>query len=104
MRPTGRAAMLAGVDGLVLCGDLIPFRNLVSVILRGVDIDAAHPGRIAHRQADQMFASPPPGPDLRRVGGRLLERSGAGDRLAVGVLVARRHRYLVDGHRKYWNA
>ena len=55
MRPTGRAAVFAGDDRLMLRGDLLPLRDAVGVVLRGVDVDAAHAGCEAHRQADQVL-------------------------------------------------
>ena len=59
VRPAGRAAVLAGDDRLVLRDDLLPLRDAVGVILRRVDVDAAHAGRKARRQADQVLVSAP---------------------------------------------
>ena len=104
VRAVGRAAVLAGDDRLVLGDELVPLGDAVGMILRRVDVDAAHAGRKARRQPDQVLVPVPPRADLDRIGGRLLEASGAGDRLAVGILVARRYWFLVDIHRKYRKA
>ena len=68
VRAAGRAAMLAGHDRRVLRDELVPLRDAVGMILRGVDVDAAHAGRKAHRQADQILVLAPtrPGSGLDR--------------------------------------
>ena len=73
MRAAGCAAVLAGDDRLRARSDHAPLRYAVGVILRRVDVEHPHAGRSARRQADQIFVSSPPGPDLDRIGGRFLE-------------------------------
>ena len=72
------------------CSDeLVPLRDAVGVILRSVDVDANTPDAKPIGRPIRYSAAPPPCPDLDWIGGRLLERSGAGDRVAVRILVPR---------------
>ena len=57
VRPVGRAAVLAGDNRLMLGDDLVPLRDAVGMILRRVDVDAAHAGCKTRRQADQVLAA-----------------------------------------------